>query len=223
MMRMMMFALAWATAMTGSTLAAPTTGATLSPDKRIVYSPPANRAISPYRATRHGQTVIFDNFATLDPKGVYMDGTGFAFGGPDSVIGFAALAAAFTPTQAATVTEVEVAAGYILGRKHDVLVTLYADNSGTPGSKLWQGESRMPVDGTCCKTVTVEVTAGPQLEPGAQYWIGLRALPKDTDTFAAWLFNVADQVDPAPSAVDVGSGWMTSPALPNVAFAIYGE
>jgi hypothetical protein len=223
MMRMMIFALAWATATMGSTLAASNTGVTLSPDKRIVYSPPAGRATSPYRARRADQVVIFDNFATLDPKGVYMDGTGFAFGGPNSAIGFAALAAAFVPTQAATVTEVEVAAGYIEGAKHDVLVTIYADDSGKPGSKLWQGESKMPIDGTCCKTVALEVTAGPQLAPGEQYWIGLRALPKGSDTFAAWLFNVADQVDAAPSAVDIGSGWMINQALPNVAFAIYGN
>jgi hypothetical protein len=220
---MMMFALAWAMATTGSTGAASATGVTLSPDKRIVYSAPANRVISPYRTNRTGQTAIFDNLATLDPKGVYMVGTGLAFGGPSSLIGFAALAAAFTPAQAATVTQVEVAAGYIEGRKHDVLVTIYADASGMPGSKLWQGEGKMPIDGHCCKTVTLDVTAGPQLAAGTQYWIGLRALPRGTDTFAAWLFNVADQVDPAPSAVNVGSGWMTSQALPNVAFAIYGN
>ena len=222
-MRMMTFALAWAKAMTGSSLAASTTGVTLSPDKRIVYLSPANRATSPYRASRTSQTVIFDNFATLDPKGVFMVGTGFAFGGPNSLIGFAALAAAFTPAQAATVTEVDVAAGYIEGRKHDVLVTIYADASGMPGDKLWQGEGKMPVDGFCCKIVALNVTAGPQLAAGTQYWIGLRALPKGTDTFAAWMFNVADQVDAAPSAVDVGSGWMLSPALPNVAFAVYGN
>jgi len=223
MMRMMMFALAWAAAVTGSAQAASSTAVTLSPDKRIVYAPSAHRAISPYRASRPGQTVIFDNLATLDPKGAYMDGTGFAFGGPNSAIGFAALAAAFTPTQAATVTEVDVAAGYISGAKRDVLVTLYEDTSGKPGSKLWEGHGRMPIDGYCCKIVALDVATGPQLAPGAQYWIGLRALPNGTDTFAAWLFDVADQVDAAPSAVNVGSGWMVSPALPNVAFAIYGN
>jgi hypothetical protein len=220
---MTIFALAWATATTGSTLAASTARVSLSPDKRIVYSMPADRAISPHRTSRTGQMVIFDNLATLDPKGVYMDGTGFAFGGPNSAIGLAALAAAFTPTQAAIVTQVEIAAGYISGSNHDVLVTLYADASGRPGNKLWQGEGRMPVDGACCKTVSLDVAEGPQLAPAARYWIGVRALPKGSDTFAAWLFNVADQVDPAPSAVDVGSGWMTSPSLPNVAFAVYGN
>jgi hypothetical protein len=223
MTRMTTLALAWALAGTGFALAAPTNGITLSPDKRIVYAPPSNAAPASYKAVRTGQTTIFDNLATLDKKGVFMVGTGFAFGGPNSLVGLTQLAAAFTPAQAATVTEVEVAAGYIEGKKHTAIVTIYADNAGAPGSTLWQGQARMPIDGNCCKTVTLTVTGGPQLAAGTQYWLGLSATPKGSDTFAAWLFNVADQIDPGLTAANLGAGWLVNPSLPNVAFAIYGN
>ncbi|HTZ70049.1 MAG TPA: choice-of-anchor R domain-containing protein [Acetobacteraceae bacterium] len=208
---------------TGVGLAAPVNGVMLSPNKRIVVATGARHARA-YRPTvGDGRIVLFDNLAKKDPKGVYMDGTGFSFGGPNSLIGYAALAAAFTPTQTATVTKVEVAAGYITGAKSAVEVTIYADASGAPGATLWQGHAAMPVFGDCCDTVKLGVKTSLQLQAGTQYWVGLSAVPKGTDTFGAWDFNVADQVDAAQTAVDIGSGWMVSPSLPNVAFAVYGN
>jgi hypothetical protein len=219
MTKHLLCAIACAMAAHGAT-AAPL-GYTLSPDDRIVTTTGPHHATAPASGKPAGYTVIFDNLASRDPLGVYMVGTGFAFGGPKNPIGYANFAAAFTPTRSATLQSLQVAAGLIEG-KNEMLVSIYKDASGAPGTMLWQGSSKMPLSGDCCASASVSGLSV-RLTAGKQYWLGLSAAPDGANTFASWNFNVADQVMVNQTAVDIGNGWMVSPSVPNVAFALYGN
>ena len=195
---------------------------TLSTDQKIVTLNSAAAAFTPFSA-RSGLTPIFENLATLDPKGVYMAGTGYAIGGPNSAIGQAWYASAFTPAANATASEVDVAAGFIEGTKATLTVHIYADAAGLPGKELWAHNASLPTAGGCCALVAVQVKGGVPLTAGTQYWVGLTTLGTSEDTFASWFFNVADQVDTGTAAENQGSGWYPQPLLPNVAFGVYSK
>jgi hypothetical protein len=204
-------------------LAASPNSVSFSADKKIVYANHAVRSYVPLPAHSPTHTTIFDNLATLDPQGVYMDGTGYTIGGPNSATGQIWLAAAFTPTANATVTEVDVAAGFVEGTKNSVVVGVYADASGIPGQLLWSGNAKLPTFGDCCAVATLTDKAGLPITAGTQYWVGITTPSTGTDTFAAWSFNVADQIDSGVSAENQGSGWVAGTSLPPVAFAVFGK
>ena len=195
---------------------------TISADKRTVSTNHGVRAYTP-PAVPNGKIAIFENFAKLDPKGVYMVGFGNVIGGAKGLIGLASLASAFTPTADATVTQVAVAAGNIYGNTGNILIHIYADASGIPGAELWSHRTHLPVFGDCCATANVEDKTGVPLTAGTQYWIGATAVGAESTLFAGWSFNDADQVDPGLVAVDTGSGWKAAPSLPNLAFGVYGH
>ena len=214
-------ALAGAIAANTAAQAALPASITISADKKTVYATPTHHTAAPTQKTK--RAVIFDNLAKLDPLGVYMVGTGETLSGPNSGFGQNWLAAAFTPATAATLTEVQVAVGYIQGAKSAVLINIYADASGAPGTLLWSQRAKLPVFGDCCATANAHDAAGLPLTAGTQYWVGIVTLADATDIFGAWSFNVADQVDPGLIAIDSGAGWKPSPSTPNFAFAVFGK
>ena len=220
MIRKMLLAFAGSIAAHAAVAAPP--NFTISADKLVTILKSVPQHFTPLPAT-HGVTAIFDNLASLDPKGVYMAGSGYTLGGPQSVVGQAWAAAAFTPAANATVTEIDVAAGYILGTKRDVSIHIYADNGGVPGQDLWSHNARLPTEGSCCAVATVTDTTGLALTGGTQYWVGITTTKNAPDLFGIWNFNVADQVDPGLTASNLGSGWKANPSLPNLAFAVFGN
>ena len=195
---------------------------TISADKRTVSTNHGVRTYTPPSMPKE-KIAIFENFAKLDPKGVYMVGFGNVIGGAKGSIGLSSLATAFTPAANATVTQVAIAAGNIYGKTGNVLIHIYADASGIPGAELWSHRTHLPVFGDCCATANVEDKAGVPLTAGTQYWIGATAVGPDSTLFAGWSFNDADQVDPGLVAVDTGAGWQASAALPDLAFGVYGN
>ena len=223
MTRTVLLGFAGALALNSAALAALPAGVTISTDNRIVrveHGVTAHTAAPPQNAKR---TVIFDNLATLDPLGVYMDGTGYTLAGPNSGFGQIWLAAAFTPAASATLSEVQVAVGYVEGSKQAVLISVYSDASGEPGKLLWSQRAKIPTFGDCCAVASAHDGAGLALTAGTQYWVAVTTLSDATDTFGAWCFNVADQIDPGQTAVNMGSGWKASPSVPTVAFAVFGN
>jgi hypothetical protein len=221
MNRTILLAFAGIFATTANVYAAPP-DITLSADKRIVTLNSASTTFTP-PPSKSGLTTIYSNLATLDPKGVYMAGTGYAIGGPASPIGQAWYAAPFTPASNASADEIDVAAGDLNGINETVTVTLYADASGLPGQELWSHNATVTPAGGCCGLVAVSVKGGVPLTAGTQYWVGLTTPSSGTGTFAAWFFNVADQVDTGLAVENLGSGWFSQPLLPNVAFGVYSK
>ena len=223
MTRTLWLGLAGAIALSSAAFAALPAGVTISADKKIVRIEhgAGNRTAAPTQNAK--RTVIFDNLATLDPLGVYMDGTGYTLAGPNSGFGQIWLAAAFTPATSATLSEVQAAVGFVQGTKQAVLISIYADASGVPGTLLWSQRAKIPIFGDCCAVARAHDSAGLPLTAGTQYWVAVTTLADAPETFGAWAFNVADQVDPGQTAVNMGSGWTASPSLPTVAFAVFGN
>jgi hypothetical protein len=164
--------------------------------------------------------VIFANFATRYPKGLYSSVQATPLGGPDSFLGEQFMAAAFVPGTDATVQEIEFAGGFTGGASNLVRVHLYADAAGLPGQELWARNVALPALAGCCAVVALADKSATPVMAGVQYWIGVTAR---ADTTAAWNFNVLDQVDPALMAVDRGMGWEASSSAPALAFGIYGQ
>jgi hypothetical protein len=223
MIKIFLLALAGAAAAGSGAVAASAGDVSFNADKTITTLNHPARAYMPLAASSRKRTVIFDNLATLDPKGVYIADTGYTIGGPQSPIGQIWFAAAFTPAANATITEVDVAAGYIEGTKNEVLVEVYSDASGVPGTALWSHKASLPPAGDCCVVAKVKDKTGIPVKAGTQYWIAIQSAKNASDIFASWNFNDADQVDSALGAENDGSGWKAVATLPNAAFAIYGD
>lgn len=216
-------ALAIGTVVNVAAIAASPGSLTISPDRRTVI---VSRALNVASTPRHlvTGTALFDNFAALDPKGVYTVGSGSAFGDVTANSPPVELAAAFIAPTNATVAEIDVGAGYISGTQNLIQVHLYQDSGGMPGTQIWSHATALPVDGTCCAVAALILRNGKvKLVAGQQYWVGLGIAKDATDTFAAWYGNVADQVDAGLTAINQGSGWTASPALPLPAFGVFGQ
>jgi hypothetical protein len=169
---------------------------------------------------RTKNAVIFANFATRYPKGLYSSVQAIPVGGPDSFVGQAFVAVAFVPAKNATVKEIDFAGFYSDGASSLVSIHLYADAGGVPGQELWARNVALPQASGCCARIAVADKSATQVLAGTQYWIGVTAAG---DTLAAWSFNVLDQVDPAIMAMDNGTGWQASASAPSLAFGVYGN
>jgi hypothetical protein len=214
--------MAGGTAISAAAMAASLGPFTISPDGRTVTVARALN-VAPTLAQRAAGTALFDNFATLDPKGVYTVGSGAGFGDVTENSPPIELAVAFTAPATTRVTEIDVGAGYISGTENLVQVHLYQDAGGVPGTEIWSHATALPVDGTCCAIAALKVPPRVKLTAGLQYWVGLGVAKGAPDTFGAWYGNVADQVDSGLTAINQGSGWTASPALPPPAFGVFGK
>jgi hypothetical protein len=198
-------------------------------------------------ATRHAQGVtrtepsdpalvtIFDNIGTAYPKGTYWCCEGYTITGPTALSGFPEYweAGAFTPTADHTITQVEVAVGFVQG-VNGLVLGVYNDASGVPGTaiKTWS-LSGLPIFGSCCIVETKKDAAGIPVKKGTQYWIVLKTNSKESTTWAAFNVNDVDQVDTAPAAfycsADKGGScgtndaWTASQSKPGPAFAVLGK
>ncbi len=206
-----------------STVASAKEGVTLSPDKRMVFARPSGK-YTPSLSHRPGAPAIFSNIGTKYPKGEYFCCEGYTISAAGSVIGSQNwLAAAFTPASSATVTEIDVAVGYVEGT-NGITVGLYADAGGVPGTLLKSFKvSGLPTFGDCCALAVAKDKTGVAVTSGTQYWIALTTDSKEKNTWDAWNLNTTDQVDTATIAVNTGSGWEPSEALPGPAFGVYGK
>ena len=218
-----LLAAAAAIATAHAALAASPLNVTTSADGRLSYAHPGAPSYTPPLAHKKNIPAIFENFANSYPKGLYNSTNGASISGPHTIFGQIWLAAAFTPTANATVREVDVAAGYINGKKKDLVLHIYADASGVPGTELWSHNVSLPTFGTCCAIAAVGDKAGVKLTAGTQYWIGLTTLSSGTDTMAAWNLEVLDQVDSGNDAQNRGTGWQPGQFQPNFAFGVYGQ
>ena len=221
MKKLTLVSLTAGTLLNAAATAAPPVSFTIGSDHRTVTVPsPLNSALTPFH--RPAGAEIFDNLATLDPKGVYTVGSGAGFGNVDANSPPVELATAFTAPTTIAVTEIDVGAGFISGAQNLVRVHLYHDAGGVPGTEIWARATALPIDGTCC-AVAVLKTQGVKLKAGQQYWLSLGIAKRAPDTFAAWYGNVADQVDAGLTAINQGSGWTASPTVPLPAFGVFGK
>jgi len=181
-----------------------------------------------------GLVKIFDNIGTAYPKGSYWCCEGYTITGPTALSGFPEYweAGAFTPSANHTVTQVQVAVGFVEG-VNGLILGVYNDASGVPGTpiKTW-ALTTLPTFGSCCVVETKNDAAGISVTAGTQYWIVLKTNKKETTTWAAFNVNDTDQVDPAPTAFycsgttgqcSSNNAWTASQSQPGPAFAVLGK
>jgi hypothetical protein len=201
--------------------------AVTSKDKQttIITAHPAGG--TPYVDENAGENVIFSNFATAYPNGVYWCCEGLTVSGPYSP-GFVEWwhAAAFTPAANATVAKVIVPVQLLSGDHTNIILSLNADNGGLPGTVLEEWNlNNLSEAGTCC-AVQSRTSSGIALTAGQQYWI-VGSTGADSDVFASWSMADNDQVDSFLSAGytnQAGGGqWIASTTNLTVAFAVLGK
>lgn len=185
-------------------------------------------------ADAKGRVTIFSNLGSDDD--VYNCCSGYSVVGPQTGPGELWVASAFTPDADRVVTEIDVGASYNGAGKNRVVLTLYSDNAGVPGSKLgsWQVHD-LPAWQTCCELTKKRgrVRLNVSVKAGTQYWLGLSNDAKNKGLSAVWNWNSTDTNAANPpveswcSSDDGGfcffdKQW-TPLSGPQPAFAVYGR
>jgi hypothetical protein len=207
-----------------SCLAATKDNTMISADKKITYMMPHYGFSAPNYVMRKGGSVVYSNIASLYPNGLYFPFYGLTISGPTSPVGSTIEAAvAFTPTANVTANEVEAGIGFVAG-VNGVVMSIYSDASGLPGSSLMDFKaSGLPAFGTCCELATGKSKKGVALTAGTQYWFVISTNAAESSTWVAANAETTDTVNSGLAASNQGSGWVsyTSNFLPTV--GVFGK
>ena len=198
---------------------------TRSPDARFTYAAPGRHQAAPF-ALPKSATVLFNNFATAYPGGLYFSGEGNTLTGPGMPLnpGIAS-AAQFTPTRSGIATDVYAAVGYLSGNSV-VDVAIYTDNAGVPGSVLTSVETKAwPIFGACCQVVQAKLASAVALTAGTPYWVVVSAdAPVRSSFSGAWAISTTNQVTDVLAGTNFdGAGWQSYATNTPPAFAITGN
>jgi hypothetical protein len=198
----------------------------------MLISPSMGRYVPP-PAEPGGLVTIYDNLAHKYPKGLYNSVGGHQIVGPQNLIGSPQFweAAAFTPSADHVVTRIQIGATYQSGT-NEVVVALYNDNGGLPGTalKIWHARDLAVA---CCGLIAVKSDPGIPVSAGQQYWVVMMTDKTDRDVFAIWNYNVTDQVDPGTVAyycvnaqnncTGTANQWALDGFTLGLAFAVLGQ
>ena len=170
-----------------------------------------------------GLITIYSNLGTGD--GVYNCCIGFTTAGRGSPLGkYIEVGNAFTPADNYTITEVQLAVGYALGR-NAVTVGIWSDNNGVPGAPIKQWyPNNLRSDGTCCRLRTIREPTEylVSLTAGTQYWFVVRQCVDSSDSWNVWNLNTNNAFGPV--ALKVGQeAWANEGDQLQGAFAILGK
>ncbi|HUJ45826.1 MAG TPA: choice-of-anchor R domain-containing protein [Rhizomicrobium sp.] len=183
-----------------------------------------------------GPVIIFDNIARKYHKSLYLCCDPFFIDGPTSGGHMLWDAEAFTPASNHTITKIQVAAGYG-GGTNEIVVALYADNGGVPGTviKSWRRKN-LPPAYSCCDLVSFIVSPGIPVTGGTKYWLVLKTDNTNKDAAIAWNANTTDQISGmefaqycsndlgGPTCATTNDQWTaTGIVKPGLAFAIIGN
>lgn len=215
------FTLSLAVLLFSLTAIAQQNGVVRSPDGRTVYAvSPAKQQFWNADNTHYPASVIYNNLATKNPKGLYFSLGGETIEGPGAG-SVQWMAAPFTPISNGTVGGIIVPLGYVFAfTSTDVILSLNADDNGLPGAALqtWTVTiNKNIVLGSCCAVYTENGSVN--ITGGQQYWVVVSTEP-DSDMYAAWNLNVTDEVDQVTNAYYDGTGWYTFQTINGVAFAV---
>jgi hypothetical protein len=116
-------------------------------------------------------------FTNIDPafSQPYIPGTGLLIAGKDSADGDGSQALPFTARADGYAKTLSAAICGYRGPDKGVILSLYTDNSGVPGTQLLKASgstSDFPDAGDCCQLATVKLPGkGAALTKGVQYWL----------------------------------------------------
>jgi len=183
-----------------------------------------------------GPVTIFSNIAKKYPNSLYLCCHPYFIDGPTSGGHMLWDAESFTPGSDDTITRIQVAAGYG-GGTNEIVVALYNDNGGVPGTliKAWRRKN-LPPSYSCCGLVAFNVSPGIPVAHGTKYWLALQTDNTNKDASVAWNSNTTDQIGGmefaqycsndagGPTCSTPNDQWTsTGPIVPGLAFAILGN
>jgi hypothetical protein len=188
--------------------------------KNVVFVKPNKRPVTPATAPTAGLIPIYTNLG--QGSNVYSGIAGSGLLGKDTGMMWPEwLACGFTPTADHLVYEVRVGVSHVTGAD-PVTVSINEDINGTPGKILhaWQF-SGLPDFGTCCTIQTGRVKPGIPLKGGQMYWLTIRTLLTNPDTYDVW--NNDFNGENGPFANSLGSGWINEGIQQLGAFGVFGQ
>jgi hypothetical protein len=194
-------------------------GSVLAQGPRVAHSTAPSKVVAPAVAPPAGVKAIFTNLGPNLTSDAYNDTTGYYVLGPSNSVGDNEqwIAIPFTPAANSTAEYLIAAIGWETGTKA-VILGLYSDNAGSPGTLLASAETtKIPEFGTCCTLLELKITAT-ALTAGTQYWIGAQS----DDTNAPDFTGVFESSNSGTTAYNPAQeGWF--PFSNNVpAAAVYG-
>jgi len=193
---------------------------TINGGKNAVYVKPQSQPVVSAIAPTAGLVPIYTNLG--QGSNVYNGVAGSGLLGKDAGFRWPEwLACGFTPTADHTVFEIKVGVSHVSGAD-PIVVSLNQDAGGTPGKVLhaWQF-SGLPEFGTCCTIQTGRVKPGIPLKAGTLYWLSIRTLLTDPDTYDVW--NNDFNGENGDFANSLGSGWINEGIQQLGAFGVFGQ
>jgi hypothetical protein len=162
--------------------------------------------------TAPADDVVFSNLSgTSTPAG-------YVIGLYPSTTNSWALGFPFTPEgHNYCLTEVEVLASLAHGT-NDLLITLYTDSSGSPGTPL-ESWSEVNVLGSAAQIVSARSLLHPKLMSGQQYWLVVTMAVPSSEGFW-WLNPIGEK---SMEAGSINGGAWTESLLASGAFEIRGQ
>jgi len=157
---------------------------------------------------------VFNNFGANFNYNCCVGGT---LGGPNSPVGWIIQANEFTALATGSVSEIDVAIGFVVGT-NGATVSLWTDNNGIPGAQLGTWDiSNLPAFGTCCAVSTITGINGINVTTGTSYFL-MASTPNDT--WDAWNWNSIGDVGLVDFSFDGGQNWQQAQGATRYAFQI---
>jgi hypothetical protein len=157
------------------------------------------------RSLTVGPMTIFNNLGVF--PNTYACCGGWTVSGPQSAFNRFEAAMAFTPSQSAFVTRIDVALSHELGT-NKATIELAQDSGGLPGAviRTWSVANQPPFL-SCCALTTINVSPLISVDAGKQYWLIATAGQNTWDT---WNGNTIGQLGPVADNNFASGGWILS-------------
>jgi len=159
---------------------------------------------------------IYNNFDAGDS---YNCCNGWTVSGHGSPPGQFITANSFTAGATGFVTQIDLAVGVVTG-DGGATAALYTVDNGIPGTLLgsWDFVAHQTF-GNCCAIETIDISGGPQLTSGTDYFMVLTA---DNITWDAWNYNTTGATGLDLYSQDDGQTWNSNGVTTIGAFRIEG-
>jgi len=169
-------------------------------------------------------TTFYNN---LGPSGdVYQCCTGWTVSGQGGTGTSFTAANEFVALASGSVSQIDIAIGWVLSPSNDFYAALYTDNgSGLPGTQLgrWDNLTSSTEFGQCCGLVTISGITGISLTAGESYFLVLGPENVADDVWLAWNLNNQNAMGLDLYSTDGGQTWNSNGTQTLGAFDIIGS
>jgi hypothetical protein len=172
-----------------------------------------------------GLTTIFTDLG--GSTNAYDSTDGWLILGPSSAFGESQwIGFPFTPSSAATATQIKAGVAYFESGFNGIQVSIRADNSGVPGTVLRQKAvlGMANYGDPCCDALKTIPIKGTKLAANTQYWVvfGTNGGTNQSTSEGAWFFATGDPDGDQAYSFDEGSTWATE-EVEESAFGVFGN